>query len=522
MFCANFMNTTDQDSTIIELFAQAGYQIDPNALSILVENNSSPGLINTILDSLDESVLVVSPEHIHPGFPYSSTSITPEVSSSVTPETSLSECYRAPVRDPDYEDEWTWDLDVISDITDQSTCVGEIGEFVDYFRDRFTRLGELLRNRNISFRPIESLSRRTTGLVEGREEVSIIGMVSDIRTSKNGHRMIEIEDTTGTFRTMVLKKNKELFDLAMKVMLDEVVGLTGSLSDDRNLLFINNIMLPEIPLRNSTKLGEPGSTGLAVLISDVHVGSDTFLEPEWLTFLEWLNGGTNTQNNGSIDVEDIKYLVVAGDLVDGIGVYPDQDKELSIIDVYDQYRKAAEYFNQIPEHIKVIISPGNHDVVRQAEPQPALPDKVKQMFRPDVVFVGNPAVVSMDGVHTLIYHGRSIDDLIATLPGMKYEDPVKPMIEMLKCRHLSPIYGSKVSIAPERTDHLLIDKIPDILHCGHVHTVGCTTYRGVKVVNSGTWQSQTEFQRRMNLQPDPARAAVVDLSSLDTKIISFK
>jgi len=557
MFCANFMNMTNQDSMIIEQFAQAGYQIDPDALSILIENNSTQGFINTILDSLDESILVVGPEHIRHGLlvpskipssasPDISSSITskvplsaspeisspitskrpfsvsPEISLSVTPQAPLSECYRAPVRDPDFEDEWTWDLDVLSDITDQSTCVGEIGEFVDYFRDRFTKLSEMLRNRNVSFRPIESLSRRTTGLVEGREEVSLIGMVSNIQTSKNGHRMIEIEDTTGTFRTMVLKKNKELFDQAMKVMLDEVVGITGTLSDDGNLLFINNIMWPDIPTRNSIELGKPGSTGLAVLISDIHVGSDTFLEHEWLAFLDWLNGNNNNKNNGSINVSDIKYLVVAGDVVDGIGVYPDQEKELSILDVYDQYRKAAEYFNQVPEHIKVIISPGNHDVVRQAEPQPALPDKVKKMFRPDVIFVGNPAVVSMDGVNTLIYHGRSIDDLIAALPGMKYEDPAKPMIEMLKRRHLSPIYGSKVSIAPERTDHLVINKIPAILHCGHVHTVGCTNYRGVLVVNSGTWQSQTGFQRRMNLQPDPARAAVVDLGSLDTKIISFQ
>jgi DNA polymerase II small subunit len=183
---------------------------------------------------------------------------------------------------------------------------------------------------------------------------------------------------------------------------------------------------------------------------------------------------------------------------------------------------AAEYVNQIPKRIKVIISPGNHDAVRQAEPQPTFPEKIKDMFKRDVVFVGNPAVISMDGVRTLVYHGRSIDDLISTLPGMSYGEPTKPMIEMLKRRHLSPMYGSRVSIAPERNDHLVIDKPPDILHCGHVHTVGTSTYRGVTVVNSGTWQSQTDFQRRMNLQPDPAKATIVDLATLDTTIISFQ
>lgn len=504
------MDNTDQSSIIVEQFADAGYQIDPNALSLLIENAHGPVSIGSILDSLDESVLVVGPEHIHHS-----------LSGHTVPP--MPEHPAHPVKDPDYEDEWTGELDVISDITDRSTCVGEYEEFVDYFRNRFSRLSELLRNRGLGFRPIESLNKRKLGLVEGREQVSVIGMVSDLSTSKNGHRMIEIEDTSGTLRTMALKTKKDIFEQSMKVMLDEVIGVTGSLSDDGGLLFLDNIMWPDLPVKTSTELGMRSSAGKAVLISDVHVGSDTFLEEEWLSFIDWLNGsGTYANSNGAVDAADIKYLVVAGDLVDGIGIYPNQEKELLIKDVYEQYRKAAEYFNQVPGHIKVIISPGNHDAVRQAEPQPTFPDRIKNMFKKDVVFVGNPAVISMDGVRTLIYHGRSLDDLVSSIPGMKYEDPTRPMVEMLKCRHLSPMYGSKVSIAPEKDDHLVIDRVPDILHCGHVHTVGCTTYRGVTVVNSGTWQSQTEFQRRVNLQPDPAKATVVDLATLDTNIISFE
>jgi len=92
---------------------------------------------------------------------------------------------------------------------------------------------------------------------------------------------------------------------------------------------------------------------------------------------------------------------------------------------------------------------------------------------------------------------------------------------MLKLRHLSPIYGGRVSIAPEKKDHFVIDEIPDILHCGHVHTVGVSRYRDVLAINSGTWQSQTEFQKRMNLQPMPAKATVVDLSGMEYKIMDF-
>ena len=95
------------------------------------------------------------------------------------------------------------------------------------------------------------------------------------------------------------------------------------------------------------------------------------------------------------------------------------------------------------------------------------------------------------------------------------------MNEMLKLRHLSPIYGGRVSIAPEQKDHFVIDPIPDILHCGHVHTVGVSRYRDVLTINSGTWQSQTEFQKRMNLQPMPGRATVVDLSTMGYTIKEF-
>jgi DNA polymerase II small subunit len=508
---ANAMNPTDQASIIIGQFAQAGYQIDPDALSIILEKDiqCDSSYINQILDTLDDSIIVIGPDHL--------VSHNQPKGRMPPPRATM-----VKATDPDYEDEWTGNLEIISDITNQSTCIGDFIDFTDYFRNRFSTLSNLLRNRGVSFRPIESLNRRKMSLVEGHEKVSVIGMVSDLRTTKNGHRLIEIEDNTGIIRTMVLKKNKDLFHQANRVMLDEVIGITGSLSEDGNMLFIDNILRPDIPIKTNTELGQKNITGKAVLISDIHIGSKTFLENEWLSFIEWLNGRGTVSGNGSIDINEIKYLIVAGDLVDGIGVYPGQENELLINDIYEQYQTAAKYFNEIPKHIKIIISPGNHDAVRQAEPQPTFSDKIKKMFRQDIIFVGNPSVISIDGVRILIYHGRSIDDFIATLPGMKYEDPTRPMVEMLKCRHLAPIYGSRVSIAPEKQDHMVIDTPPDILHCGHVHTVGSAVYRGVTVINSGAWQSQTEFQRRMNLKPDPAKATIVDLATLITKIISFQ
>ncbi|CAD7766939.1 MAG: DNA polymerase II small subunit [Candidatus Argoarchaeum ethanivorans] len=239
-----------------------------------------------------------------------------------------------------------------------------------------------------------------------------------------------------------------------------------------------------------------------------------------MRFISWLRGEINDEKTPASD--NIKYLVIAGDLVDGIGIYPGQEKELLINDVYAQYEQAAEYLKEIPEHINIIISPGNHDAVRQAEPQPCLPDEITGLFnKNNTTFVGNPAMVGLEGIKILIYHGRSIDDFVAAMPNVNYKDPTIAMKEMLKRRHLSPIYGGRVLIAPEKKDHFVIDKIPDILHCGHVHTANIGKYRNVTLINSGTWQSQTEFQKRVNLKPDPAIATTVDLNTLQTQMIKF-
>ncbi len=407
---------------------------------------------------------------------------------------------------------------VVSDITGHSTCIGEYMQFVQYFRDRYSKLSEIIRGR-INARPIESIKRKSfrRGGDGGSEEISIIGMVSDISSTTNGHKILSLEDPTGSFPVLIRSSDKELFELASRVLLDEVIGVAGSVTNDGSLMLATKLIQPDVP--NSVQR-RTGSHGKAVLISDVHVGSSQFLEDAWLDFLDFLKGKSDSEGMREL-AASIRYLVVAGDIVDGIGIYPDQEMELDILDVYEQYKKAAEYFREIPEHIRIIISPGNHDAVRQAEPQPALPENIQAYFPQNIIFVGNPALLELDGVRILIYHGRSIDDLVASVPGVSYQEPAGAVLEMLKRRHLAPTYGSRVSISPEKKDYFVIDPVPDIIHTGHVHTLGVQRYKNVLLVNSGTWQDQTEFQKRVNLMPVPARVPIVDLANFDVKILAF-
>jgi DNA polymerase II small subunit len=525
-----------QGRETVQRFAEQGYQLEPEALEAICRyQGSQEELFRRIIGSIDRSLAVIRMQHIngliqsspengfghtasatsiqrrstlaqpasprtpsHPSFP--SASRTP--SSSIEPSASEITLDSAP-SDPHTQ----CSAQLSCDITGRSTCVGEYDDFVCYFRDRYAKIREIL-SRRINSRPIESLSKSTSG-----REVSLIGMVLDIRNTSKGNRVIELEDPTGMI-VAVIQKDGEAYEESGQIIPDEVIGVTG-ISDGNGRIFVKSLLWPDMP--NQTASLEKGS-GHAILISDLHVGSKYFMDEAWQRFSDWLNGEADDPSGLASQVE---YLVIAGDLVDGIGIYPGQQNDLAIMDIYSQYEAAAGLLNAIRSDIKIIISPGNHDIVRQAEPQPALPPEVQRYFRPDMLFVGNPAWITLSGISVLIYHGRSIDDLVLRLPGITYANPEKAMIEMLRRRHLSPIYGSRVSIAPENEDHYVISRPPAILHCGHVHTVGIARYKGVAAINSGTWQSQTDFQKKMNIQPICAVAPIVDLATLKVRKLIF-
>lgn len=376
---------------------------------------------------------------------------------------------------------------ILKDIPEKSTS-GNYESLSNHFRDRYDKLSNLI-ERRVNPRPIENL-RRNQG------KVSVVGMISRINTTKRGNKLVKLEDSTGSVNVIVRQDG---------ILPDDVIGVTGIMSN--GLLIPNSIVYPEISNKNEPNRGK--RDGSMILTSDLHVGSKMFLEDAWMRFIRWLQ-----------QAEKVKYMVIGGDVVDGIGVYPSQERELSILDIYEQYEKAAEYLSDVPSEIEIIISPGNHDAVRKAEPQPPLPSEIRDMFDNNVTFVGNPALIELDGVKCLVYHGGSLEDIF-TLPGMSHQEPDKAMIELLRRRHLAPWYGNHVSLFPDGQDHFVIDEVPDVLHCGHIHTVGISRYKRVLAVNSGAWQTQTDYQRQKNIEPEPGCATLIDLQAIYPKLLRF-
>jgi DNA polymerase II small subunit len=454
-------------------FLDTRLQVHPDVVRYIQEQDNLD-LIDRIIASVPDDTIVVSPKHI-PGI-----NATRDGMRFLTDPT----------------------VEIVSGCPGTSGSINGTADYLHYFRDRYTRLGAMIRGR-CSGMPIEGLLRSSR---YRQEESTVIGMVVEVKTTTNGHRIAEIEDTTGNI-SVLFRKDRPIFADAERLIPDEVIGVKGKLSNDGRLFFAELMFRPDIRIDNKPFMSE--TPGKAVFISDVHVGSNTFLTDCWNHFIDWLSES------------DASYLLIAGDLVDGIGVFPGQEQELIIKNIYEQYDAFGEMISVIPRRIKIIVAPGNHDVVRGAEPQPVIPAQFTKKFPENCMLVENPALVNLQGVRVLMYHGRSIDDMIGLIPGASYEQSGKMMEEMLQRRHLAPAYGRRTPIAAGKVDRLIIDPLPEILHTGHVHIRGLTLYRGVLGINAGTWQSQTAFQKQMNVNPTPAQAIMVDLQTLAPETFSF-
>ncbi len=482
---------------IIEKFQKAELLLNNNAFSEIKGNNDYDYLINELIEYIEENEndqYIVTTQTIRNYQDNERQRIHEEIKEN--PKTRE---IRANQETP-YE--------IVMDISNKSYTDGDINDLNKYFNDRYTKLKKIIQE-NPEFKKITDLKNTKTNI----ENLTSIGIVNSINNTKNGHRIIEIEDPTGTGTVLVLKDLEDLYESSMTLVKDEVIGVSGS--SNGTLIRADDIVHPGIQRRIVDKKMDFS----IVFISDVHIGSKMFDEKAFNRFIKWINGNYGDEKQQDL-ANDVKYLVIGGDLVDGIGVYPNQEKELKIKDIYEQYEEAARLLGDVTD-IPIILSPGNHDATRLAEPQPAITEKYAKDLcnQKNIEMVSNPSIVNLDNIKVQVYHGRSFDDIVMAMNGYTHADTDKIMKLLLEKRHLAPIYGERTPLASEFEDYMVIEDIPDILHTGHVHINSHTKYKGVHMINSGTFQKQTEFQKIYNIVPTCGQIPVITHGAL--QILDF-
>jgi len=384
---------------------------------------------------------------------------------------------------------------------EESISFGELDDFVDYFKSRYSKLSDILHARNTEdLTSIEHLARRR------HAKVKIIAIISEKKDTKNGHVFLKLEDPTGTADALIPQTNQPLIRKSRSLIEDEVLMFEGRLS--KSLFIVDDFFEPDIPAREFRGIEEELLLGA---ISDVHVGSRLFMQKNFEKMVDWLKGKVGDERQREI-AGRVKYITVAGDVADGIGVYPGQENELSIGDMYAQYAEIERLFMELPEYIHIVMCPGDHDVVKKADPQPQFSKELVSQTHNlnNFTYISSPGMVKLHGLKTLIYHGTSFIDFIARFSELNFENCAKSMVEMLKKRHIHPYYGGK-PITPEKEDFLVIDEVPDIFHTGESHNNSYDFYRGTVCVNSGTWQALTDYIIKLGQKATPAILPLVDM-----------
>lgn len=386
--------------------------------------------------------------------------------------------------------------------------------FVNHFRKRYTELKKILEGR------LEKSLISINKIGPERQNLSVIGMVSSKKVTKNKNIILEVEDLTGKISVLISKNKNGLCQKASEIVLDEVIGL--NCSGNSEILFAQDIIFPDLLAKKiQTDYDE-----YVLFISDLQVGSSYFLEQNFLKFVKWLNGEIGNEKQKEI-ANKVKYLFIVGDVIDGVGVHPLQEPLLEIKDVVKQYDKAAELFGKIRKDISIIMCPGNHDAVRIAEPQPQFDiNYAKSLYElENIYFVSNPALVSIRGVNILMYHGFSFDYFINEITSLRmgnaYHNPRLIAQFLLKKRHLAPTHTATQYIPCEEEDPLVISLVPDVFVSAHVHRSDVSSYNNLLAISCSCWQSKTPLEEKYGHEPDPGKVPMLHLKTGEVKMLDF-
>lgn len=418
-----------------------------------------------------------------------------------------------------------FNVDILFDYNEPSKKI-TVNDFTLYFNRRLQYFTDLLKNR-VSVENAVRISQ-LKDLFESNTEVTIIGLISEINQTKNGHYMISLEDKSGIIKCFVNKDKTNMINQIKNFCLDEGIAIKGKVG--KEIIWTDEIIIPSPP--NSVELKRTENEEYVIHISDIHFGAKVFVDEAFQKFIDFLNGETQNEKLNKI-AKKVKYIIVAGDIIEGIGIYPGQGKDARILSTEHQYHEAARWFSQIPKDKCLIIIPGNHDTDRLSEPQPKLPyHKAYALYNmPNTILLSNPSIVKLfendpsGGLDYFLYHGGSIFYYADKIQHLREKGGAKVPEEviafLLEKRHLAPSHGSTLYIPDNQQDPLVIKKMPDFFITGHTHKLSVKNFKGCTIISCGCWVEMSDYQEKMGMYPDIGKTVLINTKTRKPAVLNF-
>ncbi|MFX0047885.1 MAG: hypothetical protein ACFE8G_06900, partial [Candidatus Hermodarchaeota archaeon] len=217
--------------------------------------------------------------------------------------------------------DYDFQVEIISDPTGKLHTNGAYEDFYELTLDKFNKLRSLMRKRPeaSSATSINNIYRLSNSI-----EISTVGLVENVHQTKKGNFLLNLEDLTGKISVLIQNnsQNLEYINIIERTINDQMLFVKGLYNPGENgrkgIIFADYISKIDIPTDFKPNYS-PDPLSIA-LISDTHIGSKEFEENLFKRFLKFLNGKCNNKILRDI-AGKIKYLVINGDLIDGIGIY---------------------------------------------------------------------------------------------------------------------------------------------------------------------------------------------------------
>ena len=512
-----------EKSDIIKIFLQYQYNINSDALSYIHDNSYSEETLHKFLKELLPDKPVINLEMVK-NYMKGEDNLQSILKTTEKEDRSIKVTQKVSttLKDstiPNKEISIIIDLDIPYKLPQEP----KINAFRQLFIDRYQQLSTILAKNLPTNETIMSHYLQETDALEKREGV-LIGMIHDTQVLHTNRFVIQLEDpVSGRPIKCVIVQDSASFPDYRNVLRDSIIGVSGILPKKFQhgkitAFWGKDIYRPSFKDHIAILNGKQNSKVLC--LADIHYGSEKFSKNLLSRLIAFLNEEIVSPEI-PLSPREINVIIIAGDLVEGTS----QNSENQLTDSYEaQYRQLAEILAKIPSRIKIITIPGEHDASQLAIPQPAIDKKIgKSMYTlSNVQNHGNPLRLTINGMKFLVFHGQGSDNIFQNLFKIKEQNPVIGVSQLLEYRHLSPEYGSFISIAPYPKDYLVINEIPDVLITGHLHIASFGIYKGVRIVSCGSLKHPGSTHSKTKIESSVGVFPVIDTTTGEVTLFDLK
>ncbi len=528
---------------MVKIFLEYNFNVSVDALNYLLDQNISEKTLRQTIQRLPQKIPVISKNHLEENI--ISTDQQQEINETSETQKKQTGSQKKPTDQLSIEPRGREQLEEIKsdkpkkiktkihrsapklivkmDIPESDKP--NIETFQQLFLNRYEQLSTILKNNIKEQTPLlkqnltkEQIPKDINGI--------LIGMVQDTRVLTTNKFVIQLENPKSEILTRcVMVQDSESFPGYRDILRDSVVGIIGVLPKNFQGGYITAFWGKDIirPSFQQKEFRATTDSHKILFVSDIHFGSQNFVRSVFAKLIKFLTLNDLDSQFQKL-ASEISTLMIVGDLVEGVGLFPDQRSAILYHSLQTQYEGLSVLLRDIPKNINIIVIPGEHDATQIPNPQPAIDKKIAKTLLelPNLKSFGNPIRISIENMSILAFHGQKNEVLFEK---HFHLDPINPIIgiqHLLEYRHLYPEYGSFNPIAPYKRDYLVIDEIPDVVVSGHFHQAHFNEYKGVKIITCGSFQREDHKRSKDIINTYLGVFPVLDTHTGEVEMIDLK